>query len=516
MHRLLIITLVFIFGFKGLIFGQTENFPFRLELEAPEAVYPYEVISLGEKGIIVYYESNIISRSTSRWSFIKFDPYFKRLWKKDVILYRDLEPVKVYSDSSNIGILFNYQGKRKTEYLNQLVSIRFQDTSITAFTIPISENSYPGQLTITNNFCFFSIMFKDKELLYKLNRENQQFTTISPNENKDQSIAFLKIDNSSKSEGIICGIINNISRKSNQIDIISYDTTGSVINTLIIPAQSKYFFNSANYLLTGTDSLLIIGNYINSSERPTLIGGSEDKNTGIYVAVIRKNNVEKIQFYNFSRFENIYKYLSDKDIQRVRKKIGTDDDSQPGYSLNLSLLTHEPILFDTSVVAMNEAYYAEYRTEENLSYDYYGRPFPTNRTVFDGYRYTNGIVCGFSKNGDLLWDNNFALNNILTYQLTPRISFYKDSTDLIMAYNHNGEIVSMIVQGNKTIQTTEYSKVETMSSSDFVLENEKSDIIYWYKNYFLSFGYQTIRNTQKRGKNRVNVFYLTKMIYEIQ
>jgi hypothetical protein len=108
------------------------------------------------------------------------------------------------------------------------------------------------------------------------------------------------------------------------------------------------------------------------------------------------------------------------------------------------------------------------------------------------------------------------LNNILCYQLTPKISFYLDSTDLLMAYNYNGEIVSMIIEGNTILQNLEYSKVENLSSSDFVLENQKSDIIHWYDNYFLSYGYQTIRNTQKRGRSRANIFYIIKMIYDLQ
>ncbi len=515
MKKALLLFCISILGFSSMLFAQSGNAPFRFEMEAEDGVYPYEVISLGEKGFLVYYESDIISRTTARWSFVQFDVFFKKLWKKEVILNRDLEPVKQYSDSTNIGILFNYEGKKKPEFTNQLVSINIIDTSIFAFTIPISEISLPNHLKVTGKYCYFSILYKDNEILYQLNRKNQKFVKLSPNENKNQSVGFLKT-NSNLNEGVICGMINNISRKNNQIDLITYDSSGIATNTFVIPAQSNYFYNTAEYIETGEDSILIIGNYLNSSERPNLIGGSEDKNTGIYVAVIRKNVLEKVKFYNFSRFENIYKYLTDKDLQRIRKKIGDDDDTQPGYSLNLSLLNQTPVLYDSIIIVMNEAYYAEYRTEENLSYDYYGRPFPTNRTIFDGYRYTNGIVCGISKNGDLLWDNNFALNNILTYQLQPRISYFLDSNNLVMTYNHNGEIASMIIQGNKIIQSTEYSKVETILASDFVLENEKSDILYWYHNYFLSYGYQTIRNTQKRGRSRVNVFYLTKMVYEYQ
>ncbi len=497
-------------------FAQSGNTPFRLELEAPESVFPYEIISLGKKGLIVYYESEIISRNTAKWSFVHFDVFFKRSWKKDFYLQRDLEPVRVYNDSMNIGVLFNYQGKKKVTFPNQLVKLNILDTSSFAHTIEIPENTFPNHLIVGKKYSYFSLLYKDREILYQLNHDSKGIKNITPTDIKELRIPFLQ-KNPLYRDGALFGILSTVSKKNNQLEIRHIDTSGIVYRNLNIPEDSRYFINSANIIETGNDSILIVGNYINTSDKSGIISSPEVLNTGVYTIAIHQNNISNTTFYNFSRFENIYKYLTDKDMQRIRKRIGNDiDDSQPNYSLNLKLISQPPKYFDTVVVFVNEAYYPEYRTEENLSYDYYGRPFPSNRTVFDGYRYTNGIVCAFNKNGALLWDNNFALNNILSYQLMPRITFFLDSTDLLMAYNYNGEIVSMIVEGNNVIQNMEYSKVENISSTDFVLENQKSDIIHWYDNYFLSFGYQTIRNPQKRGRSRAHIFYIIKMVYDIQ
>lgn len=514
MKKIIAIFLFFILTFCT--FAQSGNTPFRLELEAPENTFPYEVITLGKNGLIVYYESEIISRNTAKWSFVHFDIFFKRQWKKDFFLHRDLEPVKEYKDSSNIGVFFNYQGKRKIQNPNQMIKINLIDTSSFAYTVEITENTFPNQLSIGKKYSYFSLLFRDREILYQLNHDSKTLKNVTPTDIKELSIPFLKT-NPLYPDGALFGIISNTTKKNNKLEIRYIDTTGLTIKDIQIPEDNRFFFNNTNIIITGKDSILVIGNYVNSSDKPGVLSSPEIVNTGVFTIAIHQNKITNQKFHNFSRFDNIYKFLTEKDLQKVKRRIGDNfDDSQPGYSLNLKLISQAPIRFDSVVVFLNEAYFAEYRTEENLSYDYYGRPFPSNRTIFDGYRYTNGIVSGFNLNGDLLWDNNFPLNNILSYQLTPRICFFLDSTDLLMAYNYNGEIVSMIIEGNMTLQNLEYSKVENVSSSDFVLENQKSDIVHWYDNYFLSFGYQTIRNTPKRGRSRANIFYLIKMVYEIQ
>ncbi|MDY0215801.1 MAG: hypothetical protein RBS19_02480 [Bacteroidales bacterium] len=511
-------TILFIFFWvlTTLAYAQSGNTPFRLELDAPEKAFPYEIITLGEKGVIVYYESDIISRNTAKWSFVHFDVFFNRTWTKNFYLHRDLEPVKVYTDSINVGVLLNYQGKRKIEFPNQLVHINIQDTSSFAYTIDVSENTFPNHLMIGDKYTYFSLLSRDREVLYQLNNSSKTLRNFTPVNVKEIRIPFIS-QNPLYSDGILFGILSDVSKRTNQLQLKFIDTSGVLINELLIPEESRFFMNTANLIKTGKDSLLIVGNYVNSSDKSGTFSSPEISNTGIFAIAIHQNQIVNRKYYNFSRFENIYKYVTKQDLQRIRKRAKDDeDDSQPGYSLNLKLISQPPLLFDSVVVFVNEAYFAEYRTEENLSYDYYGRPFPNNRTIFDGYRFTNGIVCGLTPNGDLLWDNNFALNNILTYQLSPKITFFLDSTDLLMAYNFNGEIVTMIVQGNHVLQNLEYSKVENISSSDFVLENQKTDIVYWYDHYFLSYGYQTIRNTQKRGRSRANVFYMIKMIYDVQ
>ena len=45
---------------------------------------------------------------------------------------------------------------------------------------------------------------------------------------------------------------------------------------------------------------------------------------------------------------------------------------------------------------MMEAFYPEFRTVSDISYDYWGRPVTQTYTVFDGYRFFNSILAAFN------------------------------------------------------------------------------------------------------------------------
>lgn len=510
--KILMISFLLLIFFPSKIISQNFDSPFRMEFPASADTYPYEIINLGKEGFILYYESELSSSQTAKWTFAHFDTLFVNKWKVKATTIRLLEPITQFVDKNYIAVFFNYQGKKKPKVSNQIVLVNLKNINIEVIDIPHSESKFPKSVLARDNFLYYSLVQKDKEFFYYYNLSSKQHKAVNVLSGEDFSSREIKMNNKNP---YLLGVVST-SKRNNNIYKIDLDSLGEVKSSLKIDVPSTYFINNVQSHSVGEDSLLILGNYINSSEKSiTAINlfSYDEINSGVYSVLIVNDIVEKLNFYNYVNMENIYRYMTDKNVSRIKKKVG--DDSKDSYSLNLRLISQDIKMFDSTVILLNEAYYAEYRTEENFSYDYYGRPFPTNRTVFDGYRYTNALICGFDLSGKLIWDNNFALNSILTYNLKARTSFFKDSTDIIMGYNQNGDIVSTIIDGNKILQAPEYLKVETISSSDFVIGNEKSELIHWYDNYFLATGYQRIRNNKKRTRGVQNTFYIIKMSYDL-
>jgi len=496
-------------------FSQKLDPPFRIELNAPKDEYPYQIATLGDKGFILYYEAEILSKTTRKWRFVNYDAYFRKIWQKDIVLNRFLEPIKDYADSLMFGVTMKYNGPK--EIVNPIIvySIKLKDTSDYLFELPFDNKDIPNKLIVDTDRAFLTTYKNDKEDLYILKFADKKYEKIVfPNTN-DSFIQFIsKVENSTQ---LLVGLRNDNSRKENQISIFRISIDGIIVSQVDIPKNSDYFLNSSKIYQIGLDTFLIIGTYINKSDKPSgLFVSGNEVNTGIYSLLISSTYVlSEINYYNFARMKNIFRYLSSKDADRLRKKSNSNKITDPGYSLNLQLLLHNIKKMDSSYIFISEAYYPEYRTEENVNYDFYGRPFPNSRTIFEGYRYTNGIITGFDKTGKLNWDNNYPLNNMISFELSPRISSLSDSTNILLAYCNDGEIYTMAINKNDIIQNIERSKIDLLSSNEFAVSTNKSYIRYWYNNFFLMSGYQEIRGNSKSNKSKKNTFFITKMVYKL-
>jgi hypothetical protein len=321
------------------------------------------------------------------------------------------------------------------------------------------------------------------------------------------------IPNSSQ---LLVGVRNDISKKENQLILYRVSIDGLNISQTNLPTDDAVFFNRCQMIQTSNDSLIVIGTYsLKNSISNGIFSPATETNTGIFTVLVTGNQkVDSLNLYNFSFNRMIFKYLSSREQEKTKKKLENSDPKSESTSLNLQLINHIPIKSDSTVIFLTEAYYPEYRTEESVNYDFYGRPFPNNRTYFEGYRYTNSLVFGFDLNGKLLWDNNFSLNEMIAYDLKPRVAMNMDSNNVLMAYSFEGNIVTMAINGYSVVQNIERSRIEPMYETDITIKTEKPLIQYWYKNYFLSMGYQKIKNSSRNGKSRDNAFFLNKMIYK--
>jgi hypothetical protein len=63
------------------------------------------------------------------------------------------------------------------------------------------------------------------------------------------------------------------------------------------------------------------------------------------------------------------------------------------------------------------------------------------------------------------------------------------------------------------IEGKQYTPIETNYNNDKLISDYNSDMEYWYGNYFISYGYQKIKNVvQNKGKR--TVFYFNKIGFQ--
>jgi hypothetical protein len=263
--------------------------------------------------------------------------------------------------------------------------------------------------------------------------------------------------------------------------------------------------------MSAEDSLLIIGTYKDNPKGKTGIyyEGLDIECSGIYTVRIHGMSSDSVHYFNFAEFSSFYKNLSVNDLSRIRKKNKKEDD----ITIDYNLLVHNIIILNDGYVFVAEAYYPEYHTVTRMMYDWYGRPMPSYYSVFDGYRYTSAFISRFDKDGKMLWDNGLELWDILSDRLENRVNVIFDKNETILAFNHEGEITYKVISGKEEVQGIDYLPVESKNSRDKLTYESGSNMMYWYRNYFIAYGYQRIRNSLMNDEDKRNVFYVNKIAF---
>ena len=521
----------------------SQDKPLRVEIEAKYNSDSYVIIPFGENGVILFFQSTeSIDKTNHKWYFTLYDTDFKEVWTKEQAVNKGFRFMFFdYSEQYLYLYLENkYSSGSKGNF--QILKIDVVNSSISTFNSEISKKSTITGFKVINDVAMLSgytlpskgktisqtvLSFTLVPLITGMNLKRYQpliylYDMASKTgkivENEYPAQAYVDgLTKDTLQSSYLLSIKNFIPRKTNIMHIDEYNISGEKLSTISLTTNNeKRKLNTAKVASLNQNEKVIIGTYNNNtkgnSANPAFSGFSEGSN-GIYVANTNNNIQQNITFYNFSKFKSFYSYLTARRTFKMIKKATKLEAKGKEILYDYKLLVHDIIERDSSYIMIAEAYYPEYHQVHRTTFDIYGRPTTTTEMVFDGYRYTNAIIACFNKKGEILWENSFDMFNILTFNLHERIKVLIDGEDIVLAYNYAGDIASKVIQGNDVIESKEYTKIETSYNNDKVINDYDSDMEYWYGNYFISYGYQRIRNKQM-DKSRRTVFYFNKIAFQ--
>ena len=90
--------------------------------------------------------------------------------------------------------------------------------------------------------------------------------------------------------------------------------------------------------------------------------------------------------------------------------------------------------------------------------------------------------------------------DILTFNLVNRVVVHFMGDEILMAYNREGKIGAKMINGAEVVEGVEHYPLESSYANDKIITDTKSNMEYWYDNYFIAYGFQTIRN-KSRGNH---------------
>jgi len=511
------IVLLIILTGSQLLFGQ-EATVVRLEVPAELEGNEFHLIPIEKDGVLIFYESNEVNEQGLRkWYFGLFNTLLKQEWIKFVPLTDQLEFVDYKQVGKHVYICFKNSDRGKmTNGFYEIVNydIRGNDFSRISGSLPLVAD-IAGFEVIETTACLALNLKKDETDLLFINVNNGDIKPVHLKQETQSYIESLQIDTKNKH---FYTIVKFMSGDILQDEIIRYSLKGEM--------EKKYLVQSSdaikmlkNYRIetTGKEKLVAFGTYDINTKRSLSfkdINEDEDTKSAGFFFLSFENEVQKeLRFIDLMSFKNIYGSLEGRQITVNKRSNKTDNSSNKDVSAYYNLCDPQLFKHNDQYILTVEAYKYFYRTETRIEYDFYGTPIPYAYKVFDGYEFYDIIIAGFSDEGKVIWNNDFALQDLRTNYLTRNTIAFIDGDFITMAYVNDGKINAQTI--DETVDIDSYSvPIETNVKRDRITVDENAFIVHWYDDFFLVYGNQQINNRSLSDQSIRTVFFANKVAFQ--
>ncbi len=483
----------------------------RIELEAALNSNIYQVVPCDDRGILVFFETkDFAGESAKSWYFTFFNPELEESWNVNIPVLMGVEFKEYILKDSILFLFFMNSGKIKSGNENyDLIRMDLaQGVSYNIRGVLPAEADF-RELIIEGSRAYVALNVKNEQAgIYFIDLGNgsvSPFQIIYPDQNFIDDIVLDK-----SRHQLLCVVNNYLERKQNKMMLLVLDTTGRFIYDLpVMPNLEGKSLNTGRIYCLPDTSIMILGAYGNMISRiPNVNEYFGVESAGLFSTRFIHNRQDFIYYYNFMEFNNLKAGVSARDYYRLQKKKVRETNE---YSVNYELLFHDPIVKDSSLVLLMEAFYPEFRTVSDISYDYWGRPVTQTYTVFDGFRIFNTILAGFGFDGELKWDNSLEVNISPSGQLLKRSASYFDGEPSLLFYNDGFRLSYRVYLENTELVGFSRMDLETSHTGDRITAAGFNTIIHWYDQYFLAYGYHSIQNNLLTNQNERTVFYINKI-----
>jgi hypothetical protein len=380
---------------------------------------------------------------------------------------------------------------------------------------------------------------------YKLHRI-RSFIPVTPNEFQITGSAVLiggyfnrvpvvlHYDLSTLKSKVLPGLFNE-SGELNQIRVYDDNSFDVLISARNLMKQHTIWLKSydpdgnllLNYPLEPEGSThLLFGRSIKTDQSNQMIAGvfgtrNKEFSRGMYIANIEPSGLQQIRYYHFGDLENFFKYMKAKREIRVKNRIERKKVKGKRARFNYRFLVHELILHNDQYILLGEAFYPKYK---NVDRTYSGGFFAGGSTtgplirdgrVFEGYVYTHAVVMGFDKNGNLLWDNSFEINDVKSCTLEQFVKLNVQNDKIALVYMFQNQIRTKIIKDDQVLEGKTSDPIKTFRDNDIVRKQTKGDgnLDYWYGDFLVAHGTQEIASKGSQNSTR-RVFYINKVTFD--
>ncbi len=517
---IVLVFIIFLLGECSLVFAQKKGKNnlrlIRMEV-ASGHTDNFHLVPMGENGLLVFYETNELNPKGQRlWYFALFDKHLKQKWLRPVPLTDKVYYFQAKQEQQSVFLVFRNSDKVKKTA--GFYDILVYDISKQVF------RSVQGTMPLKAELAGFAVSHDVVALGINLKKEKKADVLFVHTHTGNIHVVHITEPQSvfvdgvfkNPSNGTLVVVVSSADAKSAvRHTVYSFDPSSAIVQKVDISYFDPMSFLGEFTLASASGNNLKFFGADHLAAKGGLFAGNQDEdqpNTeGFFYLSIENGKQKDLRRFNFLDFKNIQGTFSKGEYYRPKGWKQKQAAKAP-QTLALLNITHPEVhrTADGFLVSAN-AYAAYYKTESRMDYDFYGNMYPTNYRVFAGYLFYDVILGGFSVDGKKLWDNDFPLENILSYRIGDKALVYPDSTIVTLAYVSEGQIITQDIYRDKKLDAVEKVNIASRYSRDRPVGAGESLMIHWYDRYFLVYGYQQLKNRALQNQPLRTVFYVNKV-----
>jgi hypothetical protein len=474
---------------------------FEVNLENRESSYE---ITPSEYGLFLH--RHLIAPTTGLIDLVRVDTAFNTVWQGAISVDKSLIPLGKKAEKQYVYFVLRDQTSKNFEIyqVNQI------DGTFRNYTIKSFIRFSPTEIQITKDAVLIGGYFNRVPLVLYYNLVTLQSKVLAGLLNEEGELTQIKAYEDGSFQLLISA--DNF-EKQKTIWIKNYSADGNLIDNYALKPDEKKSLIFGRSIRTINNMQLVAGAYGNRYG---------EYSRGLFIATIDPRGMQQLRYYNYGDLKNFFSYMKAKRTTRIKERIERRKIKGKKIKFNYRFLVQEVVEHNGQYLLLGEAFFPQYTSISRSSYSGFFSPYslPSSAMVrgdqiFDGYRYTHAVIIGFDKDGKLLWDNSFEINDIKSYTLEQYVRLEIKEDKVILLYLFENEIRTKIIQGDKVLEGKSADPIRTLYENDEVVKEKRQlgKLDYWYDDYFYAYGVQDIVNLTIPNALKRRVFYINKISY---
>ncbi|WP_324676120.1 hypothetical protein [Hymenobacter sp. GOD-10R] len=495
--------------------------PNRLELPLPAYASDVYVQTLAEDSSVVLLVNDEKSGAMHRQiSFQKFDRKLKPVWSLPLEVAPEYEVVQLCTEGSMVYALF--QSQYTPDHL-WVASLDAHDGLLHsgAFETKISRTIYEAKALGGNLFVTTMVENHLTVMLLNLRAGTHQFLP-AVYETLPTQFTFLA-DSVTKRAKFVMSQSNG---QKTRLQVKQLAADGTLLKSEFVQAESERGLITAQISPGDSAANLLAGTYTLRDPRYSQGLFATDLSAGTTPTGSRKS----LRFYDFMNLKHFFDFMQPARAARVRERGQRMKELDKQLRHHYNLLMHDLEPYQDGYVLVGEVYFPSSQSTSAFN-NYYARsfspyyangyvpsyyPLNSSNNSSNSYLASQAIVCGFDRNGLLLWDNAFVLKDVRQTSLveTVRIRPLAGGNKFVMAYLKDEEVHYKIIDhsvASPNDLTVTLATSPNPESKEKPLDTNQEGLLPWYGSRFLAYGYQHVR--VPHGQDR-DVFFLNTIAFD--